>query len=403
MDKIIAIADCNNFYVSCERLFDPKLSSSPTVVLTNNDGSVISRSPEAKSLGVAKGANFFNLRDLVHKKGIRCFSSNYTLYADISERVFSVLKSEVPTVEIYSIDEVFMDLTHLKAEEITNFLIHLRQKVLKETGIPISIGAASTKTLAKLANKVSKATDGAYFMQDSTSFLRDYHLQFKLDDIWGIGNRSQEKLIGLGCENIMDFINYDSNIIRKKLTVTGLRTQLELRGIRCYEVETGFKQRKNISTSRTFGYALSDLAQLQKATHFYVQKSVSKLQKEGMLAQGFVLFVCNDKHKEKIYYAESFKISLVRPTQDESEIWSQVQKVLVKNYKRGIRYRKSAVCLVDLIPKEKIQGLLFEDLVSPEHYEEPSATDWIMRRDYLSKKYTSNWKEIPTVSKIEDF
>ena len=403
MDKIIAIADCNNFYVSCERLFDPKLSSSPTVVLTNNDGSVISRSSEAKSLGVAKGANFFNLRDLVHKNGIRCFSSNYTLYADISERVFSVIKSEVATVEIYSIDEVFMDLTHLRHGEVTSFLVYLRKKVLQETGIPISIGAAGTKTLAKLANKISKATDGAYYMSDRESFLEEFYAQFELDDIWGIGSRSREKLIDLGCQNLLDFINYDSNVIRKRLTVTGLRTQLELRGIRCYEVETGFKQRKNISTSRTFGYALSDLAQLQKATHFYVQKSVIKLRKEGMLARGFVLFVCNDKHKEKVYYAETFKANLVRPTQDESEIWSQVQKVLVKNYKRGIRYRKSSVCLVDLIPKEKIQALLFEDLVNPTPYDEPVGTDWVMRRDYLSKKYTSNWGEIPVVSKIEKF
>lgn len=403
MDKIIVIADCNNFYVSCERLFDPRLSHVPTVVLTNNDGSVISRSAEAKSLGIRKGENFYGMRDLVREKKIRCYSSNYTLYADISERVFSVIKKYSPFVEIYSIDEVFFDISHIQKDQVVNYLKGIKKEVYKRTGIPISLGAASNKTLAKLANKISKETDGAFYMSDPKKFIAENEHRFEFDDIWGIGDKGKEKIINLGCKTLSDFINYSPTVIKKVLTVTGLRTQMELGGTRCFEVETTFKERKNISTSRTFGSTISDFDALQKATHFYVQKAVLKLKREGMMAQTFLLFVCNDKYKDSFYYSELFKVKLIRATQDESEIWSQVQNVLLKIYKPEIKYRKSGVCLSDLVPLGRSQSLLFQDLTRPMSYEEPEGNAWRMRRNYLSKKYTSNWNEIPTVSRIEDF
>ena len=403
MDKIIAIADCNNFYVSCERLFDPRLNQCPTVVLTNNDGSVISRSAEAKKLGIRKGEKFYDIQKLVKKERIRFYSSNYTLYADISERVFSVFKEKVSRVEIYSIDEVFLDLSDLDPDRVEEFLLEIKTEVYRRTGIPVSIGAGPTKTLAKLANKISKEGRGVYFMRDREKFLKDNLDRFDFDDIWGIGIRSKEKILGLGCQNLLDFINYSPSAIRKKLTVTGLRTQMELKGVPCFEVETTFKTRKNISTSRTFGYSTSDLSQVQKATHFYVQKAAAKLKRENLLAQSFTLFLCNDRHKEKEYYSEVFKIKLIRATQDEFEIWSQVQKVLLDNYKPHIRYRKSAVCLTDLIPIGRFQTLIFEDMVKPIPYVEPIGNEWQMRRSYLSRKYTSNWDDLPTVTRIEDF
>lgn len=403
MDKIIAIADCNNFYVSCERLFNPKIGSIPTVVLTNNDGSVISRSQEAKQIGIKKGENFFSIKNLVRKKGIEYFSSNYTLYADISERVFSVIKEYVPTVEVYSIDEVFFDLSHLGFTQVEPFLRKLKNEVFHRTGIPISIGAASTKTLAKLANKIAKDGDGVYHITDRKEFLNSHNNFFDLEDIWGIGERSKEKIINLGCKDIMDFIDFSPSVIKKILTITGLRTQMELRGIRCFEVESGFKKRKNISTSRTFGYSINDLDHLQKATHLYVQKAVIKLKKERMLAQSFILSVCNDRHKDEFYYADSFKFKLIRATQDESEIWAQVQSILLLNFKPDIKYRKSSIRLTELIPDGKHQTLLFENLTLPVSYQEPSSDRWKMRRDYLSKKFTSDWNDIPIISKIEDF
>jgi DNA polymerase V len=401
MDKIIAIADCNNFYVSCERLFDPSLKIRPTVVLTNNDGSVISRSAEVKKLGVKKGEKFFNIREIARKRGIKYFSSNYTLYADISERVFSIIKNEIQIVEVYSIDEVFFDLSHMKLEKIPDFLKNLRDRVLKESGIPISIGAASNKTLAKLANKISKSSDGVCVISNRQKFLEENTSHLELDDVWGIGERSKKKILDLGCKNIIDFINFSPSIIRKKLTITGLRTQMELGGIRCFDVETTFKPKKNISTSRTFGYSLSDLNQLQKATHLYVVKACLKLKRERALAQSFVLSVCNDPHKEDSYYSESFKVKLIRASQDEDEIWSQVQDVLIKKYRADVRYRKSSVRLTEIIPVGMSQSILFGNLIKPSFYEEPIGNEWQMRRDFLSKRFTSRWDEIPSVNLIE--
>ena len=401
MDKIIAIADCNNFYVSCERLFDPSIKIKPTVVLTNNDGSVISRSPEVKEIGIKKGEKLFNIREIAKKRGIKCFSSNYTLYADISERVFSVIKKEVEIVEVYSIDEVFFDLSHMKIDDVEPFLKNLRSKVLKESGIPISIGCASSKTLAKLANKISKSTDGVCVIKDRIKFLNENVANLDFDDVWGIGEKSKQKIIDLGCRNLLDFINFNSSIIKKKLTITGLRTQMELRGIRCFEVETAFKPKKNISTSRTFGYSLSDLNQLQKATHLYVKKACLKLKRERALAQSFILSVCNDPHKEEFYYSESFKVKLTRASQNEDEIWSQVQDMLLKKYRSDIKYRKSSVCLTEIIPVGMSQSVLFETLAKPVDYEEPSGTEWQMRRNFLSKRFTSRWEEIPIINRIE--
>lgn len=403
MDKIIAIADCNNFYVSCERLFDPSLKISPTVVLTNNDGSVISRSAEVKKLGIKKGEKFFNIRGIAQKRKIKYFSSNYTLYADISERVFSIIKSEVQIVEVYSIDEVFFDLSHMQLEQVESFLKKLRERVFKESGIPISIGAASNKTLAKLANKISKSSDGVCVVLDREKFLIEHSPGLDFDDIWGIGEKGKQKIIGLGCKNLLEFIDFNPSIIRKKLTITGLRTQMELGGVRCFDVETTFKPKKNISTSRTFGYSLSDLNQLQKATHLYVTKACLKLKRERALAQSFVLSVCNDPHKEESYYSESFKVKLVKASQDEEEIWSQVQKVLLKKYRADVRYRKSSVRLTEIIPMGMSQSILFESLVKPSFYEEPTGNEWKMRRDFLSKRFTSRWDEIPVVNRMESF
>jgi len=224
MSKIIAIADCNNFYVSCERLFNPKVAKAPTVVLTNNDGAAISRSQEAKDLGVGKGENMFHLKISKRKiyNQLNLFSSNYTLYADISDRVVQAIKKLVPTVEVYSIDEVFLDLTHIPPDKVVDFMKEIKDKVLSWTGIPISIGASSTKTLAKLANRVSKQGEGVYFIDDPKKFLNENRHQIDFEDIWGIGTKGSRKIQALGCKDIIDFINLDPQRVRKALTVTGL-------------------------------------------------------------------------------------------------------------------------------------------------------------------------------------
>lgn len=402
MEKIIAIADCNNFYVSCERLFNPKISKAPTVVLTNNDGAVISRSQEAKDLGIGKGENVFHLR--VSKSKIffqvNKFSSNYTLYADISDRVVQAIKSLVPTVEVYSIDEVFLDLSHIPECDVVSFMKEVKDKVLEWTGIPISIGASSTKTLAKLANRVSKQGEGVYFIRDPETFLIQNRDQIEFEDIWGIGTQGSRKIRNLGCRDIIDFINLDRQTVRKALTVTGLRTQTELRGERCFEVEPDFKTRKNVSTSRTFGHQISDLDHLQKATQIYVQKACEKLIKSQMLTGKVRLSLSNDKHKDGFTYYRAFDITLSSHSNQHEQIWAQVQKVLIANYDPRIRYRKSGISFYELAPENFRQSKIFNEIYKPISFEEPSSDKWIMRRKFLSRKFTTQWSEIPIVKKI---
>lgn len=404
MSKIIAIADCNNFYVSCERLFNPKVAKAPTVVLTNNDGAAISRSQEAKDLGVGKGENMFHLKVSKRKiyNQLNLFSSNYTLYADISDRVVQAIKKLVPTVEVYSIDEVFLDLTHIPPDKVVDFMKEIKDKVLSWTGIPISIGASSTKTLAKLANRVSKQGEGVYFIDDPKKFLNENRHQIDFEDIWGIGTKGSRKIQALGCKDIIDFINLDPQRVRKALTVTGLRTHAELQGVRCFDVEVGFKERKNVSSSRTFGHRISDLEHLQKATQLYVQKACEKLISSGMLAGKVRLSVANDRHKDGFGYYRSFDITLSDYTNNQEEIWSQVQKILVANYDKRIRYRKSGVSFYDLLPETSKQSKIFQEVHKPITFKEPDSDKWIMRREFLSQRFTTQWSEIPIVKRIRN-
>lgn len=403
MSKIIAIADCNNFYVSCERLFNPKVAKAPTVVLTNNDGAAISRSQEAKDLGVGKGENMFHLKISKRKiyNQLNLFSSNYTLYADISDRVVQAIKKLVPTVEVYSIDEVFLDLTHIPPDKVVDFMKEIKDKVLSWTGIPISIGASSTKTLAKLANRVSKQGEGVYFIDDPKKFLNENRHQIDFEDIWGIGTKGSRKIQALGCKDIIDFISLDPQRVRKALTVTGLRTHTELQGVRCFDVEVGFKERKNVSSSRTFGHQISDLEHLQKATQLYVQKACEKLISSRMLAGKVKLSVANDRHKDGFGYYRSFDITLSDYTNNQEEIWSQVQKILVDNYDKRIKYRKSGVSFYDLLPEASKQSKIFQEVHKPITFKEPDSDKWVMRREFLSQRFTTQWSEIPIVKRIK--
>jgi DNA polymerase V len=403
MERIIAIADCNNFYVSCERLFNPKVAKVPTVVLTNNDGSAISRSQEAKDLGIGKGENMFHLKTTKSEifSQIKQFSSNYTLYADISDRVVQAIKLMVPTVEVYSIDEVFLDLTHIQPDKVVEFMREIKDNVLKWTGIPISIGASSTKTLAKLANRVSKKGEGVYFISEPKKFLIENRHQIDFEDIWGIGTKGSRKIQALGCKDIVDFVNLDPQRARKALTVTGLRTQTELNGIRCFDVETDFKERKNVSSSRTFGYQVSDLDHLQKATQLYVQKACEKLISSEMLAGKVRLSVANDRHKDGFGYHRTFELALSDYSNDPEEIWAQVQKVLVAKYDKRIRYRKSGIIFQDLVPKVFKQSKIFKEIHKPISFKEPNSDKWVMRREFLSRKFTTQWLEIPIVKRIK--
>lgn len=394
MAKIIGIADCNNFYVSCERVFDPSLRSKPVLVLTNNDGSAIARSQEAKDLGIRKGEKIYGIKELIEKEGVRLFSSNYTLYADMSERVVEAIRHFIPVVEVYSIDEVFMDLDHVDPDNLEEFLLHVKSKVKQWTGIPISIGVAKTKTLAKLANKMAKESNGVYYLD------REIPSSLELSDVWGLGPRSVEKLEKIGCRSIHDFLGMNPEWVRKNLTVVGLRTQKELAGEQCFRLELEFKPRKNVSTARTFGRSTSDFLEVQKAVHLYTMKATEKIKAESLSAGYVVLHLSNDKHKEDVYYSRNFSLRFLKRESDFQEIWPQVQNLLISEFRKDIRYRKAGISFGDLCQVGSEQMSLFQEKVVSHEVKEPNATNWKMKREFLSKNFTTRWEELPIVNKI---
>lgn len=400
MTKIIGIADCNNFYASCERVFNPSVRNKPVLVLSNNDGNAIARSKEAKDLGIRMGEKIYDIKDLITEKEIQLFSSNYTLYADMSERVVQAIREFIPVLEVYSIDEVFMDLDHVPQIDLENFLCHVKTMVWKWTGIPISIGAAPTKTLAKLANKISKSGNGVYFISDPHHFLAQKSPDLDISDVWGIGSAAEKKLAGFNCFTIQQFVDLPSDLVKKNLTVTGLRTQMELSGKQCIPLQIEPKRRKNISTGRSFGYSTSDFLEVQKAVHLYTKKVVEKLNSEGLSTGYFILHLANDRHKEEIYYSRNFAKKLIRKTNDFEEIWGQVQSLLIQEFKKGIKYRKGSVMLGDLCLAGSEQTSLFVGITKSKRVLEPTGNNWRMRRDYLSKNFTTSWGEIPEVNKI---
>lgn len=397
--KTIGLADCNNFYVSCERVFNPKLSEKPVIVLSNNDSNAIARSQEAKDVGIKMGESVYKSKDLIESEGVHLFSSNYSLYADMSERVVEAIKHFAPEVEIYSIDEVFINLDHVSPENLPHFLEEMREKVRTWTGIPISIGSGPTKTLAKLANKIAKKGNGVYCIDDIQAFSGEYYPKIGLSDVWGIGERTEEKLKSVGCESIDNFVSLPGEWVRKNLTVVGLRTQSELKGVQCIPFTTTFKMRKNISTSRSFGSSTSDFLEVQKAVHLYTRKAVDKLRTEGLSAGSAVLYLANDRYKEEIFYHRSFRIPFLEKTNKMEKIWPQIQKILISAYSKEIRYRSAGIRLGDLCLPGHEQLSLFQEEITPVEVQEPEGQNWKMRRDFLSRSYTTSWEDIPVVAK----
>jgi DNA polymerase V len=396
MAKIIGLADCNNFYVSCERVFNPSLIGKPVIVLSNNDGSAIARSQEAKDLGIKMGQNVYSIKDLIEKEGVITLSSNYTLYADMSERVVKAIQRHVPIVEIYSIDELFLDLDHINKNSLVETLLLIKEDVFMLTGIPISIGAGRTKTLAKIANKRAKTSSGVYI-----EFLEEEFLsQFPLFDVWGIGLKSEQKLRKIGCTTISDFLSIPDNWISKNLTISGLRTQKELMGIQCYKLEKDFKKKRSISTSRTFGWQTSDFFEVQKAIYTYLEKCVQKLKSDSLVAGQFILNLSNDKHRNEIYYDKNVSCRIPIRTNSLETIWSHVQSVLISIYDPTINYRKAGITLSDLCEEGYEQVSLFLEKKKSSTVKEPIGKNWIMRRDFLTKRYTTSWDELPEVNSV---
>ncbi|MBU1248785.1 MAG: Y-family DNA polymerase [Proteobacteria bacterium] len=419
--RCYALADCNNFYVSCERVFDPSLKGVPVVVLSNNDGCVIARSPEAKAVGVQMGEPAFKREGFFRRHSVRVFSSNYALYGDMSQRVMSILGESAPRSEIYSIDEAFLDLAGLPDSTETHCQT-LRQKVFRWTGIPISIGVGPTKTLAKIANRIAKKYakfDGVFDLTNHPR-MNDILAWLPVADVWGIGRRSVNKLGRHGVKTALDFARLPDDWLKKKMTVTGLMTAMELRGIPCFELELAPPSSKSLLCSRSFGRPVSSRTEMLESVAAYVSRAAEKLRGQGSVASWVKVFILTNPHKMELQYANARAMTLSVGTDHTPTLIKAAHSLLNDIYKPGYNYKKAGVMLAGIEPKATRQLSL---LNLPPNTDDRDTTlmtcldrindrfgrstlqyaatglgrPWSMRQLRKSPRYTTAWHELPRV------
>ena len=361
-DKVFALIDCNAFYVSCERVFNPKLNNRPVVALSNNDGCIISRSKEAKALGIKMGVPLFKVKDIVEKEKVVVFSSNYTLYADMSRRVMNIISSSSPYTEIYSIDEAFVELSSLPID-YESYAHQLRQTILQHTGIPVSIGIASTKTLAKVANHKAKKDDSLNGVCSLVNYNNiDQILELtEVGDVWGVGRRLSKKLINHGIHNAKLLKNCSDSWIRKMMSVNGLKTITELRGISCIPLEEYSMTRKSCCTTRSFGKLLTNLDDIEQAVTTFARRAAERIRSESLAASCVSVFVrTNPFDKKSAYYSNGASRTLSHPTHDSITIIETSLLLTKRIFKNNYQYKKAGVLLSGLCNESEIQETLFE-------------------------------------------
>lgn len=365
MPTVFALADCNNFYVSCERVFNPKLEGKPVIVLSNNDGCVVSRSNEAKALGIKMGAPVFELSGIIRRYGVNVFSPNYALYGDMSQRVMETLSGFAEEMEIYSIDEAFLNLSGFDNENLTDYGRKISSVVKQWTGIPVSIGIAETKTLAKIANRTAKKSPETGGALDLTGPSRKERALAMTDvaDIWGVGSSYSGFLEKIGIKNALQLRDADSalaNRINRKMGVWGARIIQELRGIPCYLIETCLPPKKGITVSRTFGHPIESLPELKESLATYVSIGAEKLRKEGAAAGALSVFLHTSRFKKEDFYFRIKATDLPVATSDTGELIRHAGAGLEEIYEKGRKYKRAGVMFRDLADNTGIQMGLFD-------------------------------------------
>ena len=354
---MFALIDCNSFYVSCERVFRPDLRNKPVVVLSNNDGCVISRSDEAKAIGVKMGEPFFKMKELVSDGKVTAFSSNYTLYGDMSDRVMKTLAEIVADIEVYSIDEAFLHLndTHTDLETLGHTI---RNTVRQYTGIPVGVGIAPTKTLAKLANRLSKKTGSVRVIHPNQ--IEETWNECALQDVWGIGRRNAKRLQANFVDTIEQFVSQREEWVRQHFSIIGLRTYKELKGIPCIEMEGLLTEKKSICTSRSFGELQNTFAPIQEAVSTHAASCAEKLCKQKCAAGGMYVSLSMSRFTKQTgdKYLGIY-VKLPQATNNTTTLIQYASKGLEQLFKKGTYYKKCGITVVDIVPEEKVQLSLF--------------------------------------------
>ena len=345
----IALIDCNSFYVSCERLFNPSIIKKPVVVLSNNDGCVISRSNEAKILGIKMGEPYFKIKKIVKKNNVKVFSSNYSLYRDISKRIMKTLKQFSPQIEIYSIDEAFLNLSSIKDENLLEYGNKIKNIILKWTGIPTSIGIATTKTLSKIANYTAKKEKSGVISLINSEKIDKILSEVKINDVWGVGRQLTKFYIKNGINTAYQLKNISNSWIKKNTNVFGSRTAMELKGISCISLEIHQEKRKNCCVSRSFGTKVIKPEELKESITIHCLNAAEKIRIDNQIAKKITVFIRTSPfQKNKKYYANTKDIDLPIGTNDSIELVKQSLNALKYIYKKGYRYQKTGIILSGL-------------------------------------------------------
>ncbi len=416
--KKIALIDCNSFYVSCERLFNPKIRKKPVVVLSNNDGCIISRSTEAKALGIKMGEPYFKAKDIIIKNKVEVFSSNYSLYGDLSRRVMRTLKRFNSAIEVYSIDEAFLDLSNFPDNEVEKVGKEIRETVLKWTGIPTSIGIAKTKTLSKVANHIAKKKKSGVTSLIGIENIDPILEKVEINDVWGVGRQLTKFYHKNGIYNAKQLKNKSNTWIKKNSNVLGSRTAMELRGVPCIDIETTQSKRKSCVVSRSFGQRIEKYQELKEAVANYCLNASEKIRSESLIAKSITVFVRTSPFQSRFgYYSNSKTIDFAISTNNSIEIVKTALVALDSVFKNGYRYQKAGVMLTGLSNEdgsknlfssekdEKIKGLMKS--IDNTNYRYGRSTlslasagvqkRWNMRREHSSKIDTADFYLLPTI------
>ncbi|KXK27308.1 MAG: DNA polymerase IV [candidate division WS6 bacterium OLB20] len=418
---MIAVVDCNNFFVSCERVFHPRLRNKPVAVASNNDGCIVARSQEVKALGIPMGAPAFKWKDVLQRHDVKVFSGNFPLYGDMSRRVMSILHEVAPEVEVYSIDEAFLDFEGYYKTDLLEYCREVRAQILNWTGIPVSIGVGPTKTIAKAAADIAKKNpELAGIAGTETPGFDNYLERLPVGDIWGVGRAFTRQLQSRGIFTAGDLRRLSLTWARQRLGVVGQRTLLELKGIRCFDLQHEVPTRKGIIASRSFGTMVEDRDSLAQSIALHATRAGERLRKDGSVAGVVQVVIMTNRHRQDLaQYFSSATCRLLQPSSYTPDLIGAAHRALDRIYRSGFLYKKSMVMLHDITPQDQIQLSMFHTYKDrPREALLMQAVDklntrfgrtrlqyaasgittrkkWHPRREHASQRFTTSWQELP--------
>ncbi|MCA9383347.1 Y-family DNA polymerase [Candidatus Dojkabacteria bacterium] len=419
---MFALVDCNNFFVSCERVFQPHLEQKPTIVLSNNDGCVIARSNEVKKMGIPMGAPIHKYKHLLKQNNVKTFSCNFQLYGDFSNRVMSTIKAFAEDVQVYSIDEAFINLDLIHNVSHYEYAVELRNIIKQWVGIPTSIGMGPTKTLAKLTNEVAKKNEEFQGVLNYDDYSNKDELleRVEVGDIWGVGRRYAQFLNGWNIYNARQFRDMSLKWVKQNMSINGVRTVMELRGTACFPIHDAPDTRKSILTSRSFGYSVTSAKDMREAVASYVCRAAEKLREEKLAAQYVTVFIKTNKHRQnQQQYSNSYTITLNQASIYNPDLIDAALKALKKIFLDGYYYKKAGVLLTGLVPMNQVQLSFLNDTRNSDQKEKimhvfdeinnnygkrtiryaatGTRKPWSMKQDMRSPRYTTKWSELRRV------